>query len=292
MATIAVFPEPGAWGPTNNLVAITEPLRDRGHRIVFVVEESFAGELERRGFEEALMRMAPAPEQPEAVGEGWAEFIRTSAPEFRKPTIEQLETVTVPIWGELADGARYAHERMLAIWDEVRPRRRRDRLRDRLPGDPARGRPVGADRLRQPAGDAGRRHPAGVLGLRGGRPLGLGRVPRRVRAAQRPGAGGALRVQRGGGRRPAARRRVPVRVAAAQRLRLPRGGRLRAGRAARADLAPGRLDRPRVRPGVRRRRAAARRRAADLPLARQPRLHGHAADAALHRRARARRGTA
>ena len=80
MATIAVFPEPGAWGPTNNLVAITEPLRDRGHRIVFVVEESFAGELERRGFEEALMRMAPAPEQPEAVGEGWAEFIRTTAP--------------------------------------------------------------------------------------------------------------------------------------------------------------------------------------------------------------------
>ena len=121
MATIAVFPEPGAWGPTNNLVAITEPLRERGHRVVFVVEESFAGELERRGFEEALMRMAPAPEQPEAVGEGWAEFIRTTAPEFRKPTIEQLATVTIPIWGELADGARYAHERMLAIWDDVRP---------------------------------------------------------------------------------------------------------------------------------------------------------------------------
>ena len=27
----------------------------------------------------------------------------------------------MPIWGELADGARYAHDRMLAIWDEVRP---------------------------------------------------------------------------------------------------------------------------------------------------------------------------
>ena len=121
MATIAVFPEPGAWGPTNNLVAITEPLRECGHRVVFVVEESFAGELEQRGFGEALMRMAPAPEAPEAVGEAWAEFIRTTAPEFRKPTIAQLATVTVPIWEELADGARYAHDRMLAIWDEVRP---------------------------------------------------------------------------------------------------------------------------------------------------------------------------
>ena len=29
--------------------------------------------------------------------------------------------MTIPIWGELADGARYAHERMLAIWEEVRP---------------------------------------------------------------------------------------------------------------------------------------------------------------------------
>ena len=50
--TVAVFPEPGAWGPTNNLVAMCDVLRERGIRVVFVVEESFAGELEKRGFEE------------------------------------------------------------------------------------------------------------------------------------------------------------------------------------------------------------------------------------------------
>lgn len=121
MSTIAVFPEPGAWGPTNNLVAVTEPLLERGHRVVFVVEESFRGKLASRGFEEALMRMAPAPEQPEAVGEAWAEFIRTTAPEFRKPTIEQLASVTAPIWAELVAGAQYAHPRLMEIWDEVRP---------------------------------------------------------------------------------------------------------------------------------------------------------------------------
>jgi UDP:flavonoid glycosyltransferase YjiC (YdhE family) len=119
--TIAVFPEPGAWGPTNNLVAVGNHLRERGIRVVFVIEESFEGELEKRGFEEALMRMAPPPEHEEQVGEGWAEFIRVTAPEFRKPTIEQLETVTMPIWAELAEGAKYAHERLLEIWDDVRP---------------------------------------------------------------------------------------------------------------------------------------------------------------------------
>jgi MGT family glycosyltransferase len=119
--TIAVFPEPGAWGPTNNLVALGNDLRERGIRVVFVVEESFKGELEQRGFEEALIRVGPPPEHEEQTGEGWLEFIRVTAPEFRKPTIEQLETVTLPIVEELAGGARYAHDRMMQIWEELQP---------------------------------------------------------------------------------------------------------------------------------------------------------------------------
>ena len=62
MATIVFFPE-GAYGPTNNCVGIGDVLRRRGHRVVFVVEESFAGTLEEKGFEEALMRLGPPPEQ-------------------------------------------------------------------------------------------------------------------------------------------------------------------------------------------------------------------------------------
>jgi len=119
--TIALFPEPGAWGPTNNLVAIGNHLRERGIRTVFVVEESFEGELARRGFEERLMRLAPPQEGEEKVGGGWAEFVRTASPEFRKPTIEQLETVTVPIWAEFVDGAEYSHDRLTEIWAELRP---------------------------------------------------------------------------------------------------------------------------------------------------------------------------
>ncbi len=119
--TVAFFPEPGAWGPTNSCAAIAQVLRERGHRVVFVVEESFRGELERRGYEEALMRLAPPPEGEEDVGEAWAEFIRATAPEFRKPTIVQLSTVIQPIWVELVQGAKYAHDRLMEIWEEVRP---------------------------------------------------------------------------------------------------------------------------------------------------------------------------
>ena len=60
--TIAFFPEPGAWGPTNNCVAIAEVLKERGHRVVFIVDSSFEGVLEERGYEERMIRMAPAEE--------------------------------------------------------------------------------------------------------------------------------------------------------------------------------------------------------------------------------------
>ena len=124
--TIAFFPEPGAWGPTNNCSAMASVLRERGHRIVFVCDESFAGVLEARGFEERIFRMAPAADEaaggPAAPAEDpWAEFIRVTAPEFRKPTIAQIETVTKPIWQALVEGEQYSHDRVMAIWDEVRP---------------------------------------------------------------------------------------------------------------------------------------------------------------------------
>src|SRR6266550_3679448 len=117
---VVFFPE-GAYGPTNNCVGIAQVLRDRGARVVFVVEESFAGTLEDRGFEEALMRLTPPPEEPEIPGQFWKDFIRETAPEFRKPTIEQLATFLLPTWTALVDGARYVNARLEAIFDDLRP---------------------------------------------------------------------------------------------------------------------------------------------------------------------------
>ena len=120
MSTIAFFPE-GAYGPTNNCVGIGDVLRRRGHRVVFIVEESFAGTLEAQGFEERLMRLAPPPETPEVPGQFWKDFIRDTAPVFRKPTIEQLGEFIAPTFQALIDGAAYVDERLREIIDELQP---------------------------------------------------------------------------------------------------------------------------------------------------------------------------
>ena len=120
MSTVAFFPE-GAFGPTNNCVGIGDVLRARGHRVVFVVEESFAGSLEEKGFEERLMRLAPPPAEPELPGQFWKDFIRDTAPVFRKPTIEQLEAFIAPTFQALVDGSKYVHGRLLEIFEEIHP---------------------------------------------------------------------------------------------------------------------------------------------------------------------------
>jgi MGT family glycosyltransferase len=118
--TIVFFPE-GAFGPTNNCIGIGEVLRRGGHRVVFVIEESFAGTLEEKGFEERLMRLAPPPEVEEEPGQFWKDFIRETAPVFRKSTFDQLGEFMAPTWEALFDGARYVDERLVEIFDELQP---------------------------------------------------------------------------------------------------------------------------------------------------------------------------
>ncbi len=118
--TIVFFPE-GAFGPTNNCVGIGAVLRERGHRVVFVIEESFAGTLEEKGFEERLMRLSPPPEAEEEPGQFWKDFIRDTAPVFRKSTLEQLGEFIAPTWQALLDGARYVDQRLGEIFDELAP---------------------------------------------------------------------------------------------------------------------------------------------------------------------------
>jgi len=114
------FPE-GALGPTNNCVGIGQVLRERGHRIVFIVEESFAGTLEAQGFEERRIRLAPAPETEEAPGQFWINFIAETAPVFRTSTLEQLAGFIAPTFQALIDGARFVDDRLREIIDELAP---------------------------------------------------------------------------------------------------------------------------------------------------------------------------
>ncbi|MEU6784217.1 glycosyltransferase [Nonomuraea angiospora] len=113
-----------AYGPTNNSIGIGDILRRRGHRVVFAAEASWKGKLEALGFEEDLVDLAPPPEdaaEEQDPGQFWKDFIRETAPEYRKSTLEQLDTVTKPIWDSLIDGVKYCEPQLKAIIERVNP---------------------------------------------------------------------------------------------------------------------------------------------------------------------------
>ncbi|MCU1391803.1 MAG: macrolide glycosyltransferase [Ilumatobacteraceae bacterium] len=128
--TFLFMPE-SAYGPTNNCIGIGNVLRQRGHRVVFAAEASWAGRLDAMGFVEDLVDLAPPPTEnlapPDdsaaeaAAGQFWTDFIRDTAPEFRRPTIEQLSTFVQPTWQALIDGAQYCQPQLTEIIARQRP---------------------------------------------------------------------------------------------------------------------------------------------------------------------------
>ncbi len=127
--TFLFMPE-SAYGPTNNCIGIGNLLRERGHTVVFAAEASWAGKLEAMGFTEDLVDLAPPAEDADGpedasteqdAGQFWTDFITATAPEFRKPTIEQLATFVQPTWQALIDGAMYCQEQLTDIIARQRP---------------------------------------------------------------------------------------------------------------------------------------------------------------------------
>jgi MGT family glycosyltransferase len=120
--TILFMPE-SAYGPTNNCIGIGDVLRRRGHRVVFAAEASWRGRLEPLGFEEDLVDLTPpsAGSAGQDAGQFWKDFVRDTAPEFRKPTIEQLGTWIKPVWEELTSGARYCQPQLTQIIERTQP---------------------------------------------------------------------------------------------------------------------------------------------------------------------------
>ncbi len=120
--TILFMPE-SAYGPTNQCIGIGYRLLKEGHRVVFAAEASWKGKLTALGFEEDLVDLAPPAEDAgeQDAGQFWKDFIRETAPEFRKPTVEQLETFMKPTWQALIDGALYCEPQLKAIIERVKP---------------------------------------------------------------------------------------------------------------------------------------------------------------------------
>jgi MGT family glycosyltransferase len=127
--TVLFMPE-SAYGPTNQCIGLGKVLLDRGHTVVFAAERSWDGKLAPYGFVEDLVDLAPPPDQPdpdagsdtqEAAGQFWIDFINETAPEFAKPTREQLATFVQPTYQALIDGARFCEPQLRSILARHRP---------------------------------------------------------------------------------------------------------------------------------------------------------------------------
>lgn len=120
--TVMFMPE-SAYGPTNQCIGLGKVLLDRGHTVVFASERSWEGKLSAHGFVEALVDLAePAADAgDDAAGQFWIDFINDTAPEFRKPTIDQLSSFVQPTYQALIDGARYVEGQLRQIIAQHRP---------------------------------------------------------------------------------------------------------------------------------------------------------------------------
>ena len=120
--TVMFLPE-SAYGPTNQCIGVGDVLLQRGHRVVFAAESSWSGKLSKLGFVEDLVDLAPPPENADEqdAGQFWKDFIRETAPQFRRPTIEQLATFIQPTWQALIDGAKYCQPQLLEIIARQQP---------------------------------------------------------------------------------------------------------------------------------------------------------------------------
>ena len=119
-STIVFFPE-GAFGPTNNCVGIGDVLRRRGHRVVFIVEESFAGHARGaglRGAADAADAAAGDRGSPGPVLEGLHPRDRAGLPPADDRAARGVHRADLP-------GAdrrrRYVDDRLLEIIDELQP---------------------------------------------------------------------------------------------------------------------------------------------------------------------------
>ena len=202
------------------------------------------------------MRLGPPPEVEEAPGQFWKDFIRETAPVFRKPTIEQLDDVHR---ADLAGALRRRALRRRAPARDLRRaaagRDRRGQRRRASRRSTRRGRPwvriVSCNplELQDPA------IPPVFSGYPAGDRSGWDAFRAEYRRAHADlHASSSTRSAASAARRPLPEARVHPRVAVAQPLPLPGRGRLRARAAARRR--PGTGSSPRVRDDRRRLRAA------------------------------------
>ena len=92
--TILVAPMEGV-GHVNATIGIAEALRDRGHRIVYVIASSYEGKLKKYGFEEELLINNEEAKEMKP-GENIAKWLETCGFFSNKSSLEKMKIMVEP----------------------------------------------------------------------------------------------------------------------------------------------------------------------------------------------------
>ncbi|CAG2114947.1 unnamed protein product, partial [Medioppia subpectinata] len=117
--TILFTPLDG-WGHINACHGLAEELLRRGHRVVFAIDQGFAGKLSKHGFEEVLHSIPPDPTVDPNI-DFWADFIVKHRRDLQRSSIEIIERVTSVALGVMFDGVKAREDQYRDIVATVRP---------------------------------------------------------------------------------------------------------------------------------------------------------------------------
>ena len=111
-----------AVGHVNATIGIAECLRDRGHRVVYVVDKSFAGKLKEYGFEEEILDDGSKENENMKPGEEGALMIKKTGILSAKGPLEQMKSMADNgIFEKTLEKKMQMEPQLKAVVDRVNP---------------------------------------------------------------------------------------------------------------------------------------------------------------------------
>jgi len=107
-----------AVGHIHACIGLAQQLVNRGHKVVFVIRNSWKGKLEPLGFVEKCIQ---DPADTESMDKWSEETLTAMSPLLPLTPLKKQESLTVAIYAELIKRVKESYPKMLEIMNEVKP---------------------------------------------------------------------------------------------------------------------------------------------------------------------------
>jgi len=114
-----------AVGHFNACIGIAQPLRDRGHNVVFAVPDNWKNKLAAQGFKEEWLNPENSKDETTKDDgnklEVWQEIVSHMAPAFLHTPVQQIKSMLAVFFAELVNQIKMSHSRLVEIVKKIKP---------------------------------------------------------------------------------------------------------------------------------------------------------------------------